>query len=179
MDVGNFIFGSTSYNSSSNIWNFMVHVLWKPGLENFEHYFASMWDELNCAEVWKFFGIGMKTDLCQSFGYCWIFQTCWHIEWSTFIASFFRIWNRWTEILLPPLALFVVMLPKVYLTLHSRMSGSRWVITSSWLSESWRNFLYSSSVYSCHLFLIYFASFGLCYFCLLCPSFHAMFPWYL
>ena len=45
------------------------------------------------------------------------------------------------------------MLPKGQVTLHSRMSGSRWVITPSWLSESWRSFLYSS-VYSCHLFLI-------------------------
>ena len=46
------------------------------------------------------------------------------------------------------------MLPKAHLTLHSRMSGSRWVITPSWLSGLWRSFLYSSSVYSCHLFLI-------------------------
>ena len=46
------------------------------------------------------------------------------------------------------------MLPKAHLTSHSRMSGSRWVITPSWLSGSWRSFLYSSSVYSCHLFLI-------------------------
>ena len=35
------------------------------------------------------------------------------------------------------------------------MSGSRWVITPLWLSGSWRSFLYNSSVYSCHLFLIY------------------------
>ena len=46
------------------------------------------------------------------------------------------------------------MLPKAHLTSHSRMSGSRWVITPWWLSGSWRSFLYSSSVYSCHLFLI-------------------------
>ena len=58
----------------------------------------------------------------------------------------------------PPLALFVVMLPKVHLTSHSRMSDSRWVITSLWLSWSWRSFLYSSSVYSCYLFLISSAS---------------------
>ena len=45
------------------------------------------------------------------------------------------------------------MLPKAHLTSHSRMSGSRWVITPSWLFESWRSFLYSS-VYSCHLSLI-------------------------
>ena len=56
-----------------------------------------------------------------------------------------------------PLALFVVMLPKAHLTSHSRMSGSRWVITPSWLSGSWRSFLYSS-VYSCHLFLVSSAS---------------------
>ena len=54
----------------------------------------------------------------------------------------------------PPLALFVVMVPKAHLTSHSRISGSRWVITPSWLSGSWRSFLYSSSVYSCCLFLL-------------------------
>ena len=47
------------------------------------------------------------------------------------------------------------MLPKTLLTSHSRMSGSRWVITPWWLSGSWRSFLYSSSVYFCHLSLIY------------------------
>ena len=57
------------------------------------------------------------------------------------------------------LPLFLVMLPKTHLTSHSGMSGSRWVITPSWLSGSWRSFLYSSSVYSCHLFLISSASF--------------------
>ena len=45
----------------------MVHVLLKPGLENFEHYFTSVWDEYNCVVVWAFFGIAffgiqMKTD---------------------------------------------------------------------------------------------------------------------
>ena len=42
-DVGNLISGSSAFSKSSlNIWNFMVHVLLKPGLENFEHYFASV-----------------------------------------------------------------------------------------------------------------------------------------
>ena len=50
------------------------------------------------------------------------------------------------------------MLPKAHLTSHSRMSGSRWVITPSWLSGSWSSFLYISSVYSYHLFLISSAS---------------------
>ena len=42
-DVGNLISGSSASSKSSlNIWKFMVHVLLKPGLENFEHYFASV-----------------------------------------------------------------------------------------------------------------------------------------
>ena len=96
----------------------------------------------------------MKTDLFQSCCHCWVFQICWHIECSTVTTSSFRIWNSSTGIPSPPLALFVVMFSKAHLTSHSRMSGSRWVITPFWLSGSWRSFLYSSSVYSCHVFLI-------------------------
>ena len=58
----------------------------------------------------------------------------------------------------PPLALFIVLLSEAHSTSHSRMSGSRWVITPWWLSWSGRSFLYSSSVFSCYLFLIYSAS---------------------
>ena len=50
------------------------------------------------------------------------------------------------------------MLPKAHLTSHSSMSGSRWVITPSWSSGSLRLFWYSSSVYSCHLFVISYTS---------------------
>ena len=100
----------------------------------------------------------MKTDLFQSCGHCWVFQNCWHIECSTFTASSFMIWNSSTGIPSPLLALFVVMLSKAHLTSHSRMSGSRWVITALWLSGLWRSLLYSSSVYSCHPFLISSAS---------------------
>ena len=81
----------------------------------------------------------MKTDLFESCGHCWVFQICWHIDWSTFTASSFRIWNSSTGIPSPPLALFVVMLLKAQLTSHSRMSGSRWVTTPLWLSGSWRS----------------------------------------
>ena len=176
VDVGNLISSSSIFSKSRlNIWKFMVYILLKPSLKDFEHYFASVWDECNCAVVWTFFGIaflgnewnGMKltfgldwneADLFQSCGHCWVFQICWHIECSTFTASSFRIWNSSTGIPLPPVALFVVMLPKAHLNSHSRMSGSRWVITSSWLSGSWRTFSYSSSVYCCHLFLISSAS---------------------
>ena len=139
-DIGNVISGSSAFSKSSlNIWKFTVHVLLKPSLENFEHYFTSMWDECNCVVVWvffgiAFFGIGMKTDLLQSCGHCWVFQICWHIECNAFTVSSFRIWNSSTGIPSSPLAMFIVMLSKAHLTSHSRMSDSRWVITPSWLS---------------------------------------------
>ena len=57
-DVGNLISSSSAFSKTSlNIRKFTVHILLKPGLENFEHYFTCMWDECNCAVVWTFFGI--------------------------------------------------------------------------------------------------------------------------
>ena len=51
-DVGNLISGSSAFSKTSlNIRKFTVHVLLKPGLENFEHYFTSMLDECNCVVV--------------------------------------------------------------------------------------------------------------------------------
>ena len=59
VDVGNLISGSSAFSKTSlNIWKFTVHVLLKPSLENFEHFFTSMWDECSCAVVWAFFGEG-------------------------------------------------------------------------------------------------------------------------
>ena len=186
-DVGNLISGSFAFSKSClNIWKFTVHVLLKPVLENFEHYFTSLWDECNCVVVWTFFGIvfgiGMKTELFQSCGHCWVFQICWPIECSTFTASSFRIWKSSAGILSPSLALFVVMLSKAHLTLHCKMSGSRWVITPSWLSWSRSPFLYSSSVYSCHLLISSASVRSLPFLSFIepCPlSLHEMFLWYL
>ena len=62
-DAGNFVSGSPAFSKSSlNIWKFMVHVLLNPDLENFEHYFASVWDEYSCAVVWTVFGIAFLWD---------------------------------------------------------------------------------------------------------------------
>ena len=92
-----------------------------------------------------FFGTGMKTDLFQSCGHCWVFQICWHIECSTLTASSFRIWNSSAEIPSPPLAFFIVIPPKPHLTSHSRILSSRWVTTPLWLSRSLRyNIVYTS-----------------------------------
>ena len=52
-DTCNLSSGSSAFSKSSlNIWKFLVYVLLKQGFENFEHYFASMWDECNCVMVW-------------------------------------------------------------------------------------------------------------------------------
>ena len=74
-----------------------------------------------------FFGIGMKTDLFQSCGHCWVFQICWHTECNTLTLSF-RILNSSVGIPSPPLVLFIVLLPKAHLTSHSKMSGPKWVV---------------------------------------------------
>ena len=139
--VDNLIYGSSAFSKSSLIiWKFTVHVLLKPSLENFQHYFARVWDECNCVVVWTFCGIALlwywNENLFQSWGHCWVFQICWHIECIALTPSSFRIWNSSAGIPSPPLALFIAMLPKAHLTSHSRMSGPRWVITPSWLSGS-------------------------------------------
>jgi len=57
-EVASFISTSSAFSKSIlNTWQFSIHVLLKPGLENFEHYFASMSDECNCEVVYTFFGI--------------------------------------------------------------------------------------------------------------------------
>ena len=63
MDVGNLISGSSAFSQSSlYIWMFSVHVLLKSHLKDFEHYFASLWNEHNCVAVWTFFGIALPWD---------------------------------------------------------------------------------------------------------------------
>ena len=57
-DVDSLVSGSSAFSKSSlNIWNFTVNILLKPGLENFEHYFASVWDECNCVVIWASFHV--------------------------------------------------------------------------------------------------------------------------
>ena len=74
MDVGNLMSGSSAFSKCSlNICKFMVQVLLKPGLENFEHYFTNMWDECNCVVVWTFFGMAFLWDWNEN----WHFSVLW------------------------------------------------------------------------------------------------------
>ena len=73
-DVGNWISGSSAFlKSSVNIWKFLVYIPLKPGLENFEHYFSSMWDECSCVVIWTFFGIAYLWDWDEN----WPFPILW------------------------------------------------------------------------------------------------------
>ena len=147
-DVGNLISGSSAFSKSRK---FMVHVLLKPD-------FTSVWDECNCAVVWAFFGIAFLWDWNENGPFpvlrpLLIFPNLlayWvqHFHSIIFQDLKYLIWNSITS------TSFVCSdAPKPLLTSHSRMSGSRWVITASWLSGSWRPFLYSS-VFYCHLLLL-------------------------
>ena len=113
-----------------------VHVLLKPRLENFEHYFANVWDECNCAVLWAFFGIAFLWNGNEN----WPFPVLWPLlNFPNLLAYWMKHfhsiifqdlkWLYWNPT--HPVALFMVMLPKAHLTSYSRMSGSRWMITSS------------------------------------------------
>ena len=63
INVGNLISGSFAFSKSSlYIWKFLVHVLLKPSLKDFEHYLSNIWNEWNCAVVWTFFDIVFLLD---------------------------------------------------------------------------------------------------------------------
>ena len=73
-DIGNLISGSsafckTAWTSGSSPFMYC----WSLGLENFEHYFTSVWDECNCAVVWAFFGIAFLWDCNEN----WPFPVLW------------------------------------------------------------------------------------------------------
>ena len=144
-EVGNWISGSLPF----------LNAAWTSGSSQFMYCWSPAWRILSITLLacetsatvqsfeyslaFPFFGIGMKTDLSQSCGHCWVVQICWHIEYSTFTASSFRIWYGSAGIPSPPLALFIVVSPKAHLTSDFRISGSRWVITPLGLSGSLRS----------------------------------------
>ena len=87
-DIGNLISGFSAFSKTSlNIWKFTVHVLLKPGLENFEHYFTRVWDECNCATVWAFFGISFLWDWNKN----WPFPVLWPL------LSFPNLLTYWVQ----------------------------------------------------------------------------------
>ena len=87
-DVGNLTSGSSVFSKSRlNIWKFTVHILLKPGLENFEHYSINLWDECNYVVVWAFFGIAFLRDWNEN----WPFPVLWPL------LSFPNLLAYWTQ----------------------------------------------------------------------------------
>ena len=87
-DVGNLTFASSAFSKTSlNISKFTGHVLLKPGLENFEHYFTSMWDDCNCAVVWTFFVIAFLWNWTEN----WPFPVLWPL------LSFPNLLANWVQ----------------------------------------------------------------------------------
>ena len=99
-DVGNLISSCAAFSKSIlNIWKFTVQVLLEPGLENFEYFFASIWDELQlCSSVntlWHCLSLELEWKLTFSspVATAEFSKFAGNIECGTFTASCFRIWN--------------------------------------------------------------------------------------
>ena len=90
--VVNLISGSFAFSKFSlSIWKFSVHVLLKPCLNNFEHYFASVWDECNCVVVWTFFGIAILWDWNEN----WPVAVLWPLlSFPNFLAYWVQPFHR-------------------------------------------------------------------------------------
>ena len=143
-NVGNLISGFSALSKPSfQIWKFSFHILLRPCLKN---NLTSMQNEHSCPIIWTFFSTAV---LCY-WDENWPFPVLWPLlSFPNLLAYGMQNFNSiifqdlkqlsWNSIT-PPLALFIVMLPKAHLTSHSRMSGSRWVTIPSWLSQSLRPF---------------------------------------
>ena len=129
-NVGNLISGSSPFSKPSlDIWKLLVCVMLSlvykilsMTLLAWERSTIVQW--LAYSLVLPFLGVGMRIDFSKSCGHWWVFQICCSIECNTLIASSFRVLNSSTRILSHPLALLTTVLPKAYLTSHSRMSDS-------------------------------------------------------
>ena len=141
-DVSNSISGSSAFSQSSLYsLKFLVHVLVKVQLEGFwaspcEH-MKWMWLWGSLIILWHCPPLGLEWKLTFSSPvvHAWVLQICWYIECSTLTVLFLRILNMSAGIPSPPLASFIIILPKAHLTSHSRMSGSRWLHSHGYLGH--------------------------------------------
>ena len=82
MNIGSLISGSSAFfKPYLDSWKFLVHIMLKPSMQNFKHDLTSMGDECNClmlghSGVLLLLGTGMRIDLFQCCGHCWVFQIC-------------------------------------------------------------------------------------------------------
>jgi len=108
--------------------------------------------------VWHCPSLGLEwKQIFSSCGHCWVFQICWHTEYTTLTVSYFGIWNSSAGISSTSTSFVCNNNSKTHWTSHSRMSGSRWMTKPSWLSGTLKHCFVCSSVHFCRLFLIYSA----------------------
>ena len=102
-NVGNLISGPSAFSKTSlNIWKFIVHVLLKPGLENFKHYFTSMWKEYNCVVVWAVFGIAfLYWSEVKSLSRVRLFGTPWTVAHQAPLSMGFSRQEYWSGLPFP------------------------------------------------------------------------------
>ena len=129
-DIGSWISGSAPISTSSlHIWKFTVHILLNHHLENFEHYFTSMWNECNCAVDWAFFGIAFLWDWNENCpfpvtGHCWVFQGTGQV----FISAS----EGWQSSSMFQLILLVLpLLPSFFVMFERNLS--------EWMNDGWDN----------------------------------------
>ena len=129
-DVGNLITGSSAFSKSSLcIWKFSIHILLRPSLKDFLSLpcynvkWVQLYSSLNI--LWHCPSLGLEWKLTFSSPVV----TAEFSKFAALTALSFRILNNSVGIPLPPLAFFIVMLPKAHLTSHSRMAGSTWATT--------------------------------------------------
>ena len=110
-NVGNLISGSSSFSKPSlDIWEFLVHIMLKPSMQDFKYDLKLAWTLSAIVQPFKhslvlpFLGIGMRIDLFQSYSHCWFFQICWDNECKTLMASSFRDLNSSAGMSSHPLA---------------------------------------------------------------------------
>ena len=127
---------------------------WTSGISQFTYYWSLAWRilsitllacEMNAPVHGAFFVIAFLWDWNEN----WPFPVLWPLMSFPYLLAYwvqhfhsiiFNIWNSSNGIPSPPPALYIVMLPLAHFTSYTKISGSRWVITPSWLSESWRSF---------------------------------------
>ena len=108
-------------------------------------------------------GIGMKTDFFQPCGLCWVFQICWDIEWSTLIASSFRILNSFKF--------------SLNFDTSSGSTFAYWIYVNMSATDLWRRFISFSGLWKSYhisqdhpLFLAALGSCDIAVFCRECWS---------
>ena len=137
-DVGNLISCSSAFSKTSlNIWKFMVHILLKPGLENFEHYFTSMWDD-SLSILWHCLSLGLEWKLTFPSPVAPVELSKFAGILSAALSQYhlLRIWNSSTGVPSPPLALYLGYTNRLEYDWHHDTVDQGTMLRLMWLKQN-------------------------------------------